>query len=85
MKKTFKDRQEYDLALPSNTEYYFKNASRFAEDLYRPTNQDHCMVKLMTTGVNELSWIDSRDNSITVVDVGGTLPARRKWPQVWNP
>jgi hypothetical protein len=81
LKSILQDKVKYSLQLPSNSEYYFRNAKRFAEDGFRPTTQDQFMVKMMTTGVHELSW-EEDGNEITVVDVGGTLPARRKWSQV---
>lgn len=60
------------------TEYYFKNASRFAESDFIPSEEDIIMARKRTTGV-VVTEMDYGDVHWSVVDVGGQRSERRKW------
>jgi GTPase SAR1 family protein len=60
------------------TEYYFKNAMRFVEEGYLPTEEDIVMARKRTTGV-VVTELDYGQVHWSVVDVGGQRSERRKW------
>lgn len=73
IRKTFEDRVSNGIQISSNSNYYFENAVRFSDPLYRPSNEDHFRVKMITTGVHELSWKEEDGSVVTVVCVSINL------------
>jgi len=70
-----------ELQLPggaSGIPYYIKHATRFAEDVYLPTQDDVIRAKLRTTGITEVVFTVG-NTEFTMVDVGGQRSERRKW------
>jgi guanine nucleotide-binding protein subunit alpha len=68
------------LKILSSAPYFFTNAERFAEESFRPTDQDVTMAKLRTTGIVETTFTMSSVN-FTLVDVGGQVctAVRKTW------
>jgi hypothetical protein len=66
------------LQIPTTSSYFFDNVSRFAEDDYKPTQDDIIRCKLKTTGISETKFAVN-DVEFTMVDVGGQRAERKKW------
>jgi len=62
----------------SGASYYFKNATRFADQNFRPTKEDVLMVRRKTVGVMETQF-EFKSIKFTLVDVGGQRSERKKW------
>jgi len=80
VKKVFEERNN-EIHLPggsSGTEYYFKQALRFARNDFLPTPEDVLRAKLRTSGIVELNFSLGGAN-FTLIDVGGQRSERRKW------
>eukprot|EP01130_Rhizamoeba_saxonica_P005189 TRINITY_DN2076_c0_g1_i1.p1 TRINITY_DN2076_c0_g1~~TRINITY_DN2076_c0_g1_i1.p1 ORF type:complete len:359 (-),score=86.35 TRINITY_DN2076_c0_g1_i1:66-1142(-) len=67
-----------ELLLNSSCPYFFKNVQRFADNGFKPTNEDIFRAKLRTTGILETKF-EVNGIEFTMVDVGGQRSERRKW------
>jgi len=77
VKKYFNDNINV-LQIPTSSSYFFDHALRFAEDDYKPTQEDILRCKLKTTGISETKF-SVNDVEFTMVDVGGQRAERKKW------
>jgi len=78
VKDVFERRSELAIQIPSTTPYFFEHALRFAEETFRPTEEDVFRAKLKTTGISEVTF-ELGGMEFTIVDVGGQRSERRKW------
>jgi len=78
----FHNRNKLDILVPSQSDYFFNNAKRFADENYQPTLEDFLRAKRKTLGISELT-IKCNDYSIKLTDVGGQRSERRKWAPVF--
>jgi len=78
LKEAFANRSTLCLQTPSNADYFFDNAVRFADENYAPELNDVFRAKLRTTGVTDIV-IEHEGVSLNFIDVGGQRSERRKW------
>jgi len=78
VKEAFENRSNLCLQTPSNADYFFDNALRFADDNFAPELNDIFRAKLKTTGVTDIS-IEHEGVTLNFIDVGGQRSERRKW------
>uniref|UniRef100_A0A6B2L9G3 Uncharacterized protein n=1 Tax=Arcella intermedia TaxID=1963864 RepID=A0A6B2L9G3_9EUKA len=79
LKDAFIRRTEIGISnIPSNADYYFEHAQRFAEAHFEPTMDDIFRLKLKTTGVSDIKF-SINNIQFSLVDVGGQRAERRKW------
>jgi len=64
--------------------YYFENIDRIMQDDYVPTEEDIIRSRKKTSGVQENIVSLSKEEIITVIDVGGQRSERRKWAMCFN-
>jgi GTPase SAR1 family protein len=78
IKEAFENRSELRIQIPSNANYFFEYADRFAQENFLPTKEDMFRAKLKTTGISEVQF-EINKIEFTLVDVGGQRSERRKW------
>jgi len=74
----FSSRGYYKLQIPCVSEYYWSNASRFAQHDFIPTTEDIMRSRVKTSGIQTVDFLVER-LKFTIIDVGGQRSERRKW------
>ena len=76
IQRTYDRRHEYWIM--DATAYYLNEVQRIADPAFEPTEEDHIMARIRTTGIL-VSEVQEKPYRFQIVDVGGQRSERRKW------
>jgi GTPase SAR1 family protein len=76
IEKTWAERNTFQIH--GSADYYIKNAPRFVNESFEPTNEDILRARMRTSGIIETKF-ELEGMEFTIVDVGGQRTERRKW------
>jgi len=66
-----------------NTGYYIEHIKRISTEGYVPNELDILQTRIVTTGINETSFVE-KERKYIIIDVGGQRSERRKWLHVFE-